>query len=195
MRDLTESEITTLTDKLVEQKGDLEERLQIGNKEDGNGMVATSLKESIGELSSYDNHPGDLGTEVFERSRDLAINEKLTSQLDQVNHALAQIKSGEYGTCEQCGANISFERLEVIPYTAFCIEHTPDQTVSEHRPVEEEVMTKPPTGAGENRQRNSGHFDEADAWRTLEKYGNSDSPAISAKRDISSYNNMTVDEK
>ena len=33
------------------------------------------LKESVGELSGYDNHPADLGAETFERAKDLGLKE------------------------------------------------------------------------------------------------------------------------
>ena len=34
---------------------------------------AESLKESVGERTSYDNHPADLGAETFERAKDLGL--------------------------------------------------------------------------------------------------------------------------
>ena len=34
-----------------------------------------SQREAINELSAYDNHPGDLGTETFERAKDLGLKD------------------------------------------------------------------------------------------------------------------------
>lgn len=39
----------------------------------------------------------------------------------QVIRALERLDRGEYGTCQECGALIGLERLEAIPYTAFCV--------------------------------------------------------------------------
>ena len=34
-----------------------------------------TLEEQVGELSSHDQHPGDMGTELYERERDMALEE------------------------------------------------------------------------------------------------------------------------
>lgn len=192
MSHLTKSQLSKLEHSLMEEKESLEQHFTENENEDEG---TDSLRVSTGELTAVDNHPADVGTETFERSRDMAIDENLDNQLDQVNQALARIKSGEYGQCATCGTDIPFERLEAIPYTAYCIDHTPERSVSNDRPVEEEVMTLPPKGAGEHRQQNAGRFDDADAWHTVEEFGNSDSPAMAAKRDAKDYNSLTLDEE
>ncbi|WP_433946666.1 TraR/DksA C4-type zinc finger protein [Paenibacillus sp. SN-8-1] len=192
MSHLTKSQLSKLEHSLEEEKQGLEQHFA-DDEHDTENM--DSLRVSTGELSAVDNHPAEVGTETFERSRDMAIDENLDYQLDQVNQALERMKNGEYGTCLTCGNEIPFERLEAIPYTAYCIEHTPERTVSEDRPVEEEVMTLPPKGAGEHRQQNAGRFDDADAWHTVEQFGNSDSPAMAAKRDAKDYNSLSTDEE
>ncbi|USB31608.1 TraR/DksA C4-type zinc finger protein [Paenibacillus sp. YPG26] len=191
MSHLTKSQLSKLEHSLLEEKEGFEQHFA---EEEPGAELTESLRVSTGELSAVDNHPADVGTETFERSRDMAINENLDNQLDQVNQALERIQTGEYGKCLTCGAEIPFERLEAIPYTAYCIDHTPESTVSDARPVEEQVMTLPPKGAGEHRQQNAGRFDDADAWHTVEEFGNSDSPAMAAKRDAKDYNSLTVDE-
>ncbi|WP_251037833.1 TraR/DksA C4-type zinc finger protein [Paenibacillus albidus] len=74
---------------------------------------------STGELSSVDNHPGDIGTETFERSRDLAINDKLAQELEEIEAALQRMDEGTYGICIASKEEIPYERLEAIPYTAY----------------------------------------------------------------------------
>lgn len=183
MSHLNSAQLKELKHTLLKEKKELEHHFSSNGKE--NAMLGESLTDSTGELSSYDNHPGDVGTEVFERGRDLAVNDTLRDELNQVNQALVRIDSGEYGVCLTCGKNIPFERLEAIPYTAYCVDHTPNQSISNDRPVEEEVITPPPGGAGVNRQRSNGRFDDADAWDAVEDYGTSDSPAMETKRDAS----------
>lgn len=184
MSTLTNDQLQELKSALLEQRDNLQRHFE-SNMEDG--APAASLKDSTGELSSYDNHPADAGTETFERSRDLAVDDTLTDEFNQVIDALERMEKGTYGTCVTCGQDIPFERLQAIPYTAYCIDDTPNRELSNDRPVEEQVMTMPPSGAGEVRQRNAGKFDHAEAWEAVEDYGTSNSPATAAKREVRDY--------
>ena len=42
-------------------------------------------------------------------------------KLKQVEVALKKVEDGEYGICEQCKQEILETRLEIMPYTEFCI--------------------------------------------------------------------------
>ncbi len=191
MSHLTKKQLQELEEYLQQEKQELEKHF----KASGNGPgMEDSLRASTGELSSYDNHPADVGTETFERSRDMAVDDNLNNRLEQIEQALGRIGDSSYGHCSVCGTEIPYERLEAVPYTSYCVDHTPERNISDYRPVEEGVITPPPKGAGENRQRNAGRFDDAEAWHTLEEYGNSDSPAMSAKRNATDYESLTVDD-
>ena len=57
-----------------------------------------------------------------------------------VDDALARLAEGRFGHCVECGRNIAVQRLEALPYTAFCIncEHRREQGTraeKETRPV------------------------------------------------------------
>ena len=140
MSTLTKDQLQELKSALLEQRDNLQRHFE-SNMEDG--APTASLKDSTGELSSYDNHPADAGTETFERSRDLAVDDTLTDEFNQVIDALERMEKGTYGTCVTCGQDIPFERLQAIPYTAYCIDDTPNRELSNDRPVEEQVMTMP----------------------------------------------------
>ena len=43
-------------------------------------------------------------------------------KLKQVEVALKKVGDGEYGICEQCEQEILETRLEIMPYTEFCIQ-------------------------------------------------------------------------
>jgi RNA polymerase-binding transcription factor DksA len=75
------------------------------------------------ELSLVDQHPAELGTETFERERDLTVREMLSGQLEDVDDALRRLDHGGYGLCEQCGGPIGEPRLEVHPAARYCLEH------------------------------------------------------------------------
>ena len=71
-------------------------------------QLGHSLRMSTGELSSVDNHPADVGTETFERSRDLAINATLSEEYSEIEAALKRIEDGTYGVCLISHENIPF---------------------------------------------------------------------------------------
>src|SRR4051812_34063329 len=79
--------------------------------------------ENLSELSGLDQHQADIGTETFEREKDLSILEQIEAELADVEHALRRLDDGTYGTCEACGNPIPAERLEAMPAARFCVEH------------------------------------------------------------------------
>jgi YteA family regulatory protein len=87
------------------------------------GIGTESETENISELSSLDQHPGDIATETFEREKDFSLLEQLEAEIEDLDAALRKIEEGTYGICEVCGREIDPERLEAIPGTRTCIEH------------------------------------------------------------------------
>lgn len=47
--------------------------------------------------------------------------------LDKIEKALRKIEDGSFGTCEECGEEISVKRLEARPETTLCIRCKEDQ--------------------------------------------------------------------
>ncbi|NQX44099.1 TraR/DksA C4-type zinc finger protein [Paenibacillus tritici] len=182
MSHLTEAQKTKLKQSLEERKAELEQHFSSNGAEDS--LLGDSLTLSTGELSSVDNHPADTGTETFERSRDLSINTSLSEELSEIEAALERMEQGTYGICEASKQEIPYERLEAIPFTRYTVEHAPARRDSGERPVEEEVITPPPSGAGQGRQEHSGRFDDAGAWEAVQDYGSASSPVTPPGQDI-----------
>ena len=90
---------------------------------DDEHLTDESETDSVGEISAYDQHQADLGTETFEREKDLSILEQVESELADVEHAIARLDAGDYGTCEVCGKPIDDARLEAMPAARLCLEH------------------------------------------------------------------------
>jgi len=90
---------------------------------DDEGLSTETESDSLGELSSYDQHQADVGTETFEREKDLSILEQVEAELADVEHALRRLDDGTYGTCEVCGKAIPDDRLEAMPAARLCLEH------------------------------------------------------------------------
>ena len=138
--------------------------------------LSISVKESVGELSSYDNHPADMGTELFERGKDVALNEHAEKELEEINEALHAIEEGTYGICSTCGLDIPFERLAVVPTTDRCISHASEQTFTRDHPVEAEVFS-PNINPDEVTAETQVGYDAEDAWQDVSRYGTSDTPS------------------
>lgn len=135
-------------------------------------------QESIKELSNYDNHPADIGSETFEREKDLGLKDNTFTLLKQVDDALEKIESGSYGVCQKCGNRISEERLEVVPYTSFCekCKKIEEELVgSRERPIEEGTFYPPFRGINDNTDMVS--YDAEDAWQDVAQYGTSSEPS------------------
>src|SRR5438067_10944321 len=103
------------------------ERARLGEVKDNfdaEHLTDESEDESISELSGgIDQHQADVGTETFEREKDLSILEQIEAELADVEHALRRLDDGTYGTCEFDGKPIPEERLEAVPAARFCLEH------------------------------------------------------------------------
>jgi RNA polymerase-binding transcription factor DksA len=68
-----------------------------------------------GDLTHYDQHPADQGSELFERQKDLAILEGLEVDLAEIEAALQRLDEGRYGVDDITGDPIDPERLDALP--------------------------------------------------------------------------------
>jgi DnaK suppressor protein len=98
-----------------------EERTRLEGVRDGILREGEEADEG-GELSSVDQHPGDLGSETFEHEKNLSLLEQVSDELLQIEAAFHRLEQGTYGTCQACGRPIAAERLEALPATRFCVD-------------------------------------------------------------------------
>ena len=181
---LNEKHLTTLKKMLIEQKMSLT---------NSNDTLQGSLRDATDELSTIDNHPADLATELFEREKDIALQVHNEDQLSQVNEALKRMEQGTYGICKTCNSEIPYDRLRAIPYTAFCIEHTEAKSIPTDRPIEEDIILSPVDNSFSNRQANDVLQDNEDSFRIVAQYGNSDTPS-DFEGDFDHYNDLYSDQ-
>jgi YteA family regulatory protein len=164
-------------DRLLREKDSLLE--QIENIDDYNYTgLGHSLKESTSELSSYDNHPADQAPNTFEREKDLGLKDNTFQLLKAVDDALDKIETEEYGICECCGKKINEVRLEVVPYSTYCVDCKTEQELSSDttdRPVEEDTLA--PYGKAFNDDTGNVGFDAEDSWQAVARYGTSNTPS------------------
>jgi DnaK suppressor protein len=77
--------------------------------------------EASGNLSDVPVHPADLSNENYEEEVTLGLLENEAQLLEEINDALDRIEQGTFGRCENCGQEISKERLEALPYARYCV--------------------------------------------------------------------------
>ncbi len=64
----------------------------------------------------------DVSSNAYNREMLLNLSDAHHRQLQDIDAALARLKSGEYGICVGCGENISPRRMEVRPFSRYCID-------------------------------------------------------------------------
>lgn len=160
---------------LLEEKAALEKTIETIQ----GGGLAEPMQDAISELSSYDNHPADMGSEMFERSKDFSLRENARSRRGDVEAALLSIEKGNYGICQNCGKEIPEARLEAIPSTLFCFQckQKDDAVVDQQiRPIEENTLY-PPFSRSFRDGTDENMYDGEDAWQEVAQYGTAESPS------------------
>ena len=154
---------------LINQKNRLTKQLHAYRQ-----MEQINNEQRTSELSQYDNHPADTGSELVEREKDRAIYQHTEKQLMELQHALAAILDGTYGKCVICHQEIAAKRLLALPTTTRCITHAvnnvPHQRTSE-------ASTLNPNIDVTYEAENAAMFDREDSWQQVEQYGSSDGPS------------------
>ncbi len=78
-------------------------------------------EERTDEISHVRTHPADLGTEESEQAVDLSLAEGEIEEVQDIEDALVRMQNESYGVCEDCGVEISFSRLQAVPYARYCV--------------------------------------------------------------------------
>jgi RNA polymerase-binding transcription factor DksA len=113
-------------ERLLQQRERLQRIKEALSSEPGQGGV--SKRDALSELSLADQHPADLGTEMFEREKDQSILERVEAEMADVDRALKRADEGTYGLCEACGRKLANARLQIKPEARFCVD---DQAAAE----------------------------------------------------------------
>jgi len=84
--------------------------------------LSSTVKDASGDLSTYSYHMADQGTDSMEREKSFYFASKSGRFLYHIDEALRRIEQDTYGICQECGKNVSPERLEAVPHARLCIE-------------------------------------------------------------------------
>lgn len=166
---MKDERLQKLQHKLEEEKQDL---LDVVARLTGPGGLEQPRDEAAQELSAYDNHPADYGSEMYERSKDMGLLELTRQQIDDIERAQSAISQGNYGYCGNCGVAIPEQRLLALPSTSLCVrcKRLQEDQDAHNRPVEEELMPLAEQSiAGEEEI----YYEGDDAWELVSRYGTS----------------------
>ena len=105
---LTPQQLSYLKDFMLSEK----ERI-MNTIDEGNEKYFVNPDERTDEL--------DQAATDYERGQMLRLRNRDLFYLKKLNLALKKIEAEEYGECEECGADIRFERLKARPTAELCI--------------------------------------------------------------------------
>jgi YteA family regulatory protein len=186
-------ELKYLKKKLIKEKEKLE--LQLARNKENKFGIDDSVGNSMEELSMYDNHPADVGTETFEQQKYISLRNHQLEYLGDIRDALGRMDRGNYGLCVYCENKIGFERLDAYPTAKLCIscqKNEKSEEVEPKRPVEEDVL-RYPFGRTFTDGRDAAGYDGEDAWQDVEKYGTSSGPQDISVNRLVNYKNLFQD--
>lgn len=81
-----------------------------------------SIRDGSNDLTAVPFHPADQGTDMMRQELDASNAARMSQQLTEIDAALERLyrEPERFGTCEDTGGDIPFERLEVIPWARTC---------------------------------------------------------------------------
>ncbi len=83
-----------------------------------------SLKDSAEDTIQKEELFDEVDHTIEERQKQLSLllNEREKAKLNEIEDALQRIENKTYGICEECGDEISSERLKYLPYARYCVD-------------------------------------------------------------------------
>ncbi len=118
--------------KLTEEKKVYFKKLLIQTLE---GLIAETNKTISGFAGPKDVCPDFLDQACLGSDTDfsLRLKERESSLMKKIKTALEKLEDGDFGICEECGREISEERLHVRPMAVLCIRCKKREEAQEKR--------------------------------------------------------------
>lgn len=105
---LSKTELAKLTDKIQAERERVLNNFEIS--EEKFHLNADDMSDEV-----------DQATSDYQRAQMLRFRNRDMFYAKKLKKALEKIEAGEYGECEECGADIKFERLMARPTAEMCI--------------------------------------------------------------------------
>ena len=96
--------------------------------------LLSQANETVSGMTSHKENlpdPSDRATLESDRNFTLRIRDRERKLIGKIKEALERIEQGTYGICEDCGEEISTERLKARPVTTLCIDCKKSQETEE----------------------------------------------------------------
>jgi DnaK suppressor protein len=107
---LTKAQLKLLKDKLQEDAERIRNNFQIKKQEYGNTEIAGGAKDEV-----------DSANDNILLSADMRFSNRESLYFKKVMKSLSKIETEGYGMCDDCGGEISFQRLMARPTSEMCI--------------------------------------------------------------------------
>lgn len=103
-------DFSAIVNKLVTQRDELKKRVD---------ALERDVRHADDALEA------DFAEQAVQRQNDevlYALDDAGINELQQINAALQRLANKQFGVCVSCGVEIPMPRLEVLPYTARCVD-------------------------------------------------------------------------
>lgn len=87
--------------------------------------LISNSRDAVNSLTEVrEQDPDNLDLAVTESNREFSLRlaDRERRMLNKIKYALTRVDQGEYGTCESCGAPITYKRLLARPVATLCID-------------------------------------------------------------------------
>lgn len=111
---LTHSQLREIRLLLHRRKSLIEEEIR---KDFSRALEDSEEDTTVVDVGEGDESHVDVGKEMS-----FQVISRRSNELKKIREALLRIESGDYGVCEECGSQIRFERLKVMPFAQLCKE-------------------------------------------------------------------------
>jgi DnaK suppressor protein len=116
---IEDNELEDLRDTLEVEQATIQEELSQHGGRDERGDWSGNSSGLKGEEAD----PTDVADQIEELVTNTPLVEELEKRLREVKGALKKMDAGEYGVCEECGAEIPLDRLQANPAARTCVQH------------------------------------------------------------------------
>jgi DnaK suppressor protein len=107
---LTKTQLKTLKDKLLEDAERIRQNFQLKKQEYENTEIAGGAKDEV-----------DSANDNILLSADMRFSNRESLYFKKVMKSLAKIETEQYGMCDDCGGEITYQRLLARPTSEMCI--------------------------------------------------------------------------
>ena len=97
-----------LKDMLESRRGEIQDKLR-------------TLRETLPNEISNVRDAEEQSVHDFVQDVELALMEMKSETLAKIDDALRRVEEGTYGTCAECGSEITEARLRAVPFATLCI--------------------------------------------------------------------------